>query len=85
MVEAEDDPLGSADHGALDFDEEGVGVGDAVEGDAPGAHDGDIGVQFGERFDGEGADENPEAMIEDASGEDDFDWVRIGEVAGDGQ
>jgi len=48
VVEAEDDPLRRLEHGALDVDEQRVGVGDAVERDAAGAHDGDVGVHAGQ-------------------------------------
>jgi len=47
VVEAEDHFLSALDHGALDVDEQAVGVGDSFQGDAAGAHDGDVGVQPG--------------------------------------
>ena len=82
VVEAEDDALRGLQHGALDVNEQRVGVGNAVEGDAAPAHDGHVGVHLRERLDGERADQHAEPRINHPAGDEHLDAVVGAEMVG---
>ena len=84
VIEAENHFLRGTDHRALNFNEQRVRVRDSLQGDASSAHDGDIGVQFGERFSRERPNEHAQSVVEHTPGEDDLDAVRRRKMTGDG-
>ena len=85
VVEAKDDLLRGVDHGALDVDEQAVRIANAVQRDSATAHDGDIGVNLGKRFDREGTHEHAEPRINHAAGNNNFNAVRGSEEIRDRQ
>ena len=72
FIQGEDRALGSADHLALGGDDQGVVIPNAIFGDASAAENREIGVGLLERLFAQRADENPEAAVNTAAGDDGF-------------
>ena len=67
VVGAEATTLSRLEHGALDVDEERMGVGNAVHCDPASAHDRDVRMHLREGLHGEWADQHTESRINHAS------------------
>jgi len=77
--------LGGADHLALRGDDEGVVIPDAALGYAGATEDGEVGVGLVEGLLAERADEDAEAAVDVATGDDGLGAADFAEEAGDGQ
>lgn len=84
-IKGENGALGGGDHAALDGDDERVVVPDAGFGDAGAAEDGEVGMNLAEGLFAEGADEDAEAVVDGAAGDDGFEGTDLAEEAGDGE
>lgn len=84
-VEGKDGVCGGGDHAALDGDDEGVVVPDAGFGDAGAAEDGEVGMNLAEGLFAEGADEDAEAVVDRATGDNSFEGADLAEETRDGQ
>src|SRR5688572_15531314 len=67
VIDAEDDFLDGVDHRALDIDEQAVGIADSLNADSARAHDGDVGVDFRERFDCKWTNQDAQAGVNHTS------------------
>jgi len=84
-VETEDDFLRGVDHGALNVDEQAVGIRDAFERNAAGAHDGNVGMDFGKSFNCDRTHQDPEPWVNDATRHDHFKAISRGKQIRNGQ
>ena len=82
VIQTKNDPLSRLEHGLLNVDQQGVGVGDTVECDAASAHYCNIGVHSGQRLDSERADQHTESRVNHPTGDQHLDAVVGAEMVG---